>query len=101
MEVIKGDGKRILIRCPTRLDSTAYQAVLEGGLQNMYADDSVFCAIRRDLQCYILKRKKIVFLVTDHHSHLISISSKTSNPFCRHVYPNSISRHPIFYGMLS
>jgi len=33
---IKGYGNKIFIRCPTRLDSTAYQAVLEEGLQDMY-----------------------------------------------------------------
>ena len=83
---VKGDGSKILIRCPTQLDSTAYQAVLEEGIQDMYADDSVFMkmvhrAIRRDLQCYILKRRKFVFLVTGHHSHLTSMSSKTYGLF--------------------
>ena len=42
LKAIKGDGSKILIRCPTRLNFTVYQAVLEEDLQDMYADDSVF-----------------------------------------------------------
>jgi len=38
---IKGDGSKILIRCPTRLDSTAYQAVFEEGHQDMYAEENL------------------------------------------------------------
>ena len=37
---IKGDGRKILIRSPTPFDSTAYQAVLEEGLQDMYPDET-------------------------------------------------------------
>jgi len=40
-------------------------------------------AIRRDLQCYILKRSKFVYLVTGHYSHLTSMSSKTRGLFWR------------------
>jgi transposase len=64
---IKGDGSRILIRCPTRLDSTAYQEVLDEGLQDMYADDSIFmqdgapCHTSRSTMSY-LENKKICLL---------------------------------------
>ena len=64
---IKGDGSRIFIRCPTRLDSTAYKAVLEEGIQNIYADGSVF--IRDGAQCHTsrsimlnLEKQKICLL---------------------------------------
>ena len=95
---IKGDGSKILIRCPTLLDSTAYQVVLEEGLQDMYADDSVFmqdgapCHTSRSTVLY-LEKKKFVFLVIGHHSHLTSMSLKTYDPFLRHVY--SIQYHVI------
>jgi len=39
---IKGDGSRILIRCPARLDSNAYQAVLDAGLQELLDGNSIF-----------------------------------------------------------
>ena len=52
---------------PKQLDSTAYQAVLEEALQDMYADDSVFvedsapCHMSRSTVLY-LKKKKICLL---------------------------------------
>ena len=55
----KGDGSKIIIRCPTRLDSTAYQAVSEEGLQDMYANNlckMVHRGTRRDLQ-YLEEKK--------------------------------------------
>ena len=39
---IKGDGYRILIRCHVRLDSNAYHAVLDAGLQDLLEGDSIF-----------------------------------------------------------
>jgi hypothetical protein len=39
---IKGDGSRILVRCPRRLNSTAYQDVLAAGLFHIYDSESVF-----------------------------------------------------------
>ena len=47
---IKGDGSKILLRCPARLDSISFQAVLEEGLQDMYADDFVF--MQNGASCY-------------------------------------------------
>jgi len=56
---IKGDRSKIVIRCPTRFDSTAYQAVLEEGLQDMYADDSVF--MQDGAPCHT-SRSKMLYL---------------------------------------
>lgn len=39
---IKGDGSRKLIRCPVRLDSMSYQAVLNKGLPDLIDDSSIF-----------------------------------------------------------
>jgi hypothetical protein len=39
---IKGDGSRMLVKCPTRLDSVGYQAVLKQGLLGLYENDSIF-----------------------------------------------------------
>jgi len=39
---IKGDGSRILVRCPRRLNSTAYQNVLVAGLFQVYDSNSIF-----------------------------------------------------------
>jgi len=39
---IKGDGTRILVRCPKRLNARAYQEVLESGLPQLYDPDCVF-----------------------------------------------------------
>lgn len=64
---IRGDGERILIRCPIRLDSSAYQLVLEEGLQDMYVDNSCFmqdgapCHTSRSTMLY-LEQKKICLL---------------------------------------
>ena len=55
--VIKGDGSRILIRCPTRLDSTAYQEVLNECLQDMYADDGASCHTSRSTMSYLDNKK--------------------------------------------
>ena len=63
----KRDGRRILIRCPKSLDSTAYQEVLYEGLQDMYANDSIFmqdgapCHTTRSTMSY-LDNKKICLL---------------------------------------
>ena len=60
---LKGDGNKIIIRCPTRLDSTTNQAVLEEGLPDMYADDSVFmqdgasCHTSLSTMLYLEKKK--------------------------------------------
>ena len=64
---IKGDDSKIPIRCPTQLDSTAYQAVLEEGLQDMYAEDTVFmqagapCHTSRSTMLYLEKKKNCLF----------------------------------------
>ena len=64
---VKGDGSKILIKCPTRLDFTAYQEVLDEGLQDMYADDSIFmqdgapCHTSQSKMSY-LDNKKICLL---------------------------------------
>ena len=39
---IKGDGSRMLIRCPIRLDSISYQAVLDEGLRDILSEASIF-----------------------------------------------------------
>jgi transposase len=39
---IRGDGTRMLINCPPRLDSEAYQEVLNAGLLPLYDEDNVF-----------------------------------------------------------
>ena len=39
---IKGDGSRMLIRCPIRLDSVSYQAVLDNGLKDLLDKNSIF-----------------------------------------------------------
>ena len=39
---IKDDGSRILVRCPRRLNSTAYQDVLDARLFQIYDSDSVY-----------------------------------------------------------
>jgi len=39
---IKGDGTKTLVKCPHRLDSNAYQSVLEQGLFSIYDSQSVF-----------------------------------------------------------
>ena len=92
-----GDGSKILIRCPTQLDSTAYQSVLEESLQDMYVDDSVF--MQDGTPCHTSRswKEKNIFLGTGHHSHL---TSKTCGPFWRHVYSISKSSHPMIYGMI-
>ena len=33
---IRGDGKRTLVLCPDRVDSIAYQGILDIGLANVY-----------------------------------------------------------------
>jgi len=64
---IKRDGSRMLIRCPIRLNSSAYQLVLDEGLQQIYSDDSVFmqdgapCHTSRSTMAY-LELKKICLL---------------------------------------
>ena len=60
---IKDDGSRIFIRCPTLLDSTPYQVVLEGGRQVMYANDSVFIQYGAPWSTMLyLEKKKICIL---------------------------------------
>jgi transposase len=39
---IKGDGSRTLIKCPIRLNSSAYQTVLESGLIGLYDSSETF-----------------------------------------------------------
>lgn len=39
---IKGDGSKLLIKCPHRLDSAGYQSVLDGGLSDICGGDSIF-----------------------------------------------------------
>ena len=39
---IKGDGSRVIMRFPNRLNSMGYQDVLESGLFKLYGSDSVF-----------------------------------------------------------
>lgn len=39
---IKGDGSRLLIKCPKRLDSIKYQSILEEGLPNIYDTTNIF-----------------------------------------------------------
>jgi len=56
---IKSNDSKILIRCPTRLDSTAYQEVLEECLQDIYANDSVFM---RDGAPYHTLRSTMLYL---------------------------------------
>jgi len=101
---IKDDDSKIIIRCPTRLDSTAYEEVLEEDLKDMHADDSFFmqdgapCHTSLSTMLY-LKNKKICLLSDGHHSHLTPMSFKTCGPFWRRVYSNSVSRHPMIYRM--
>jgi len=64
---IKGGGNKIIIRCPKRLDSNTYLTVLEEGLQDMHANDSVFMQngtpwlTLRSIMSY-LEKKKICLL---------------------------------------
>jgi len=39
---IKGNGSRILVQCPQRLNSSVYQQVLDSGLFQLYGSHSVF-----------------------------------------------------------
>lgn len=39
---IKGDGSRILIKCPMPMNSVNYQRVLDQGLSNIYEDGNIF-----------------------------------------------------------
>ena len=39
---IKGDGSRVIVRCPNKLNSMGYQYLLESGLFKLYGSDSVF-----------------------------------------------------------
>jgi len=65
---IKGDGSRMLVRCPKRLDSTSYQEVLKKGLFGLYDNDSIFiqdgapCHRSRSTLQY-LDRQKICLMV--------------------------------------
>ena len=44
---IKGDGTRILVRCPNRLNSEEYQRVSSKGLFEVYEVSNIFYARRR------------------------------------------------------
>jgi len=63
---IKGDGTRLLIKCPIRLDSVKYQMVLEEALCKIYDSESVFmqdgepCHQSKSTMKY-LENKKYVF----------------------------------------
>jgi len=67
--VIKGDGSRILVRCIMRLNSTAYQDVLDAGLFQIYHSDSVF--VQDNAPCHKSKstmkylEKKNICLLSD------------------------------------
>jgi len=39
--LIKGDGSRMLVKCPSRLNSEGYQAVLKEGLFGIYGNESI------------------------------------------------------------
>lgn len=39
---IKGDGSRIIVRCPNRLNSSEYQNVLDQGLYQVYSPENIF-----------------------------------------------------------
>jgi len=65
---IKGDGSRMLIRCPDRLDSVSYQSVLDCGLTGLLDDESIFmhdgapCHRSRSTVTY-LEGRKICLLI--------------------------------------
>jgi len=71
---IKGDGSRMLIRCPIRLDSISYQAVLDEGLRDILSEASIFmqdrapCHRSRSTARY-LGRKKSVFSAIGRRNH--------------------------------
>ena len=94
---IKVDSSKILIRFPTWLASTAYQAVLEEGFQDMYAADSVL--IQNGAPCHT--SRSMLYLEMKKICLLSDWPSKTCGPFWIHVYPNSISRHPMIYGKVT
>jgi len=65
---LKGDGSRKLIRCPHRLDSSAYQRVLQEGLSGLHDEESIFmqdgapCHRSKSTQMY-LDRQNICLMV--------------------------------------
>ena len=64
---IKKDGSRILLRCPSVMNSSAYQSILDEGLRNIYGQDSVLvhdgapCHRSVSNQLY-LERKNICYI---------------------------------------
>jgi len=64
---ILGDGTRTIVRCPPRLNSEAYQDVLDVGIRDMYKEDNIFmhdgapCHRSRQTKAY-LDRKKVCVL---------------------------------------
>ena len=64
---ILGDGSRILIKCPPRLDSVGYQGVIKIGLRKMYESDVLF--LQDGAPCHrskstltFLEREKVCYI---------------------------------------
>ena len=64
---INGDGRKILIRCPDRLDSNKYQDVLNQGrpsiysMENIFMQDGASCHTSKSTIEY-LERNHIIYL---------------------------------------
>jgi len=75
---INDDGSRILVRCHGRLNSTAYQDVLDAGLFQIYDSDSVF--VQDNVPCHKSEstmkylEKKHICLLSDWPSQFPDIS---------------------------
>jgi len=68
---IKEDGSRILLRCPSVMNSRAYQSILDEGLRDIYGRDSVLmhdgAPYHRSISTQLyLDRKKICY-ISDWH----------------------------------
>ena len=46
---IKGDGSRDLVKCPIKLNSEAYQNVLDAGLVELYDISNTFMQVNLDI----------------------------------------------------
>jgi len=79
--VIKEDGSRILFRCPSVMNSSAYHSILHEGLRDIYGRDSVLmhdgapCNRSVSTKLY-LERKKICYI----YIRLASTVSRLEHP---------------------
>ena len=64
---IKGNGSRMLIKCPKNVNSSAYQAILVEGLKDIYESDSVL--MQDGAPCH-RSRSTIDFIEKSHICHI-------------------------------